>query len=366
MKFKFTTFVLAFAMLLRKNFKYREVSAMLTLALTCSVMLTSCGGGANNNVETPVGLNQTEAGTELIDEMEGIAPYVLTFTSNGDGTCSVTGLDINPAYTREFVMEIPERSPAGDTVISVAWETIEIDDVIPYYLTTDTDAKITEAIQRCTESGDFADVMRLLRVKSIYEPVIWEMITVEELKRQTLENFPMIKYTDFYVLDSGLSENEISNAEDALKKCAPEIYTPSFAADEYRKLTAILREQGVSVEEISSFFAEGKVHGIHKYAFNIAAISLPDTIMALEDGCLAYCNVIVGENMNAEILLALDDMKGARIYSKSPLPPVDFESGVYKNSVSFYWYSETEPSDGSALTWHFETDIYGKRFPKMW
>ena len=43
-------------------------------------------------------------------------PYHLYFLSNGDGTCSLRYITTDPANEQDYVIEIPETSPAGDTV----------------------------------------------------------------------------------------------------------------------------------------------------------------------------------------------------------------------------------------------------------
>ncbi len=63
--------------------------------------------------------NETEDATDVATEEETTAPVVpapsLKFLSNGNGTCSVTGIgDVTDVY-----VSIPERSPSGDVVIAI-------------------------------------------------------------------------------------------------------------------------------------------------------------------------------------------------------------------------------------------------------
>ena len=57
----------------------------------------------------------TEKPTEKVTEAETEPPVSLKYTSNGNGTCSVTGIG---NYTDAYVI-IPEKSPAGDVVTSI-------------------------------------------------------------------------------------------------------------------------------------------------------------------------------------------------------------------------------------------------------
>ena len=78
------------------------------------------------------GDEEIDAGPVTVDPGDGTAPYEvypgdpnypyeaypkLKFTSNGDGTCQVS--QVNPLFTKGNVT-IPEKSPAGDTVTSIA------------------------------------------------------------------------------------------------------------------------------------------------------------------------------------------------------------------------------------------------------
>lgn len=57
-----------------------------------------------------------------IDEYHGMkadVPYTLTFTPNGDGTCTLTRVDVNLLYEKPITLVIPSVSPAGDTVTRI-------------------------------------------------------------------------------------------------------------------------------------------------------------------------------------------------------------------------------------------------------
>ncbi len=56
---------------------------------------------------------------KIEDSFEDGKPYHLYFLSNGDGTCTLKYVTVNPENEQNFVLEIPEKSPAGDTVTSV-------------------------------------------------------------------------------------------------------------------------------------------------------------------------------------------------------------------------------------------------------
>ena len=68
---------------------------ILAFALLMALSLVSCG-------ETP---DETQGGEDV-----SVVTGDLEFTSNGDGTCYVSGIG---GYAGAFTVEIPEKSPAG-------------------------------------------------------------------------------------------------------------------------------------------------------------------------------------------------------------------------------------------------------------
>lgn len=50
------------------------------------------------------------------------SPYEISYTSNGDGTCYVDGVSLKEGKSPASVLEIPARSPAGDTVTAIRCE----------------------------------------------------------------------------------------------------------------------------------------------------------------------------------------------------------------------------------------------------
>ena len=77
--------------------------------------------------------------------------YLISYESNGDGTCYVSEIRTDPSYTQSFVLEIPERSPAGDIVTEIRCEPFEIH--LPEYLSEKDYDEIMERLQQSLEAG---------------------------------------------------------------------------------------------------------------------------------------------------------------------------------------------------------------------
>lgn len=91
---------------------------------------------------------------ESSGESDGISmgkPYELTFTSNGDGTCYVSEIEINPAYRQDFVLEIPNTSPDGDRVTEIRVERFE--NPVPAVMTVASYQKIDQILKDKVASG---------------------------------------------------------------------------------------------------------------------------------------------------------------------------------------------------------------------
>ena len=100
--------------------KYVSVLAMiLTVFMLCS-SLVGC------DLLDTLKQNKEEANKQELfkdlkieDTFEDGKPYHLYFISNGDGTCALKYVTMDPEYEQDFVLEIPEKSPAGDIVTSI-------------------------------------------------------------------------------------------------------------------------------------------------------------------------------------------------------------------------------------------------------
>ena len=63
--------------------------------------------------------------------------YTITYTSGKDGTCYVSDITINPEYTEEIILEIPETAPNGDKVIAIRCSPLAFDPPVPTIIPED-------------------------------------------------------------------------------------------------------------------------------------------------------------------------------------------------------------------------------------
>lgn len=134
-------------------------------------------------------------------------PYHLYFLSNGDGTCSLRYITTDPENTQDYVIEIPETSPAGDTVVAIKLEqdataVSSIAD-FPVVLTAPTMEALCKKAQMSSMS-DF-DYNKFTAYFLKLSPAnIGDAATREEL----INSYPIAVYGDIYVFDRGASETE--------------------------------------------------------------------------------------------------------------------------------------------------------------
>ena len=117
---------------------------MLTVAFMLCVscfVFTACDSKSENQNETT---NTTDDSPSAGDTPKD-APYELEFVSNGDGTCYVSEITINPLYGKEFVLEIPKKSPSGDRVTEIRPDCF--DNLLPSVMTEESYQKIDKKLR---------------------------------------------------------------------------------------------------------------------------------------------------------------------------------------------------------------------------
>lgn len=149
------------------------------------------------------------ADLKLEDTFEDGKPYHLYYISNGDGTCAVKYMTTNPENTEDFVIEIPETSPAGDTVVEVdlqlsrarsLWDPNESStQLLPLVLRPqDLDTLCTKMQMNGMEGFD------LNKFKAYYLKI--SLTDREEpYRREAADAFPIAELGDIYVFDMNAS-----------------------------------------------------------------------------------------------------------------------------------------------------------------
>ncbi len=92
------------------NFKKQKIWVNILCYVLCALMLVACSADAETIDPESVG-----------NEVFGDQPYNIFYTSNGDGSCTVSDIRIDRDYSGEIHLVIPETSPDGDKVTSIDW-----------------------------------------------------------------------------------------------------------------------------------------------------------------------------------------------------------------------------------------------------
>ena len=146
-------------------------------------------------------------GLEPLDSFAQGEPYRLYFLSNGDGTCSLKFITTNPAYEGDFVLEIPETSPAGDvvteidinqTVRSVKWQ----DTDFPYVLTPE----MLDALSQTAKENSI-NAFDLHKLRAYYLRLSVTGLDEQEYQ-EMVAAFPIVATRDVYVFDVNASMTE--------------------------------------------------------------------------------------------------------------------------------------------------------------
>ena len=149
---------------------------------------------------------------KLEDTFEDGKPYHLYFMSNGDGTCAVKYMTTDPDNTQDFVVEIPETSPAGDKVTQVDLQ-----------LTTaerawDPDEPTTQQLPLVLRAADLDAICAQMKGKGIKDfdlnkfKAYYLKIALTDMddmaKLEAEDAFPIAALGDIYVFDMNASVAE--------------------------------------------------------------------------------------------------------------------------------------------------------------
>lgn len=184
------------------------LAALLAAILLC-FPLASCD--MNEGID-PDQKEQLFKDLKIEDTFEDGKPYHLYFLSLGNGTCSVEFVTTDPDCTEDFVIEIPETSPTGETVVEVdfhlspskrIWDNTEhATEQLPLVLPAQDMEIICSAMQ---QNGIKA--FDLNKFQAYYLKIALGKLN-EINKQEAIENFPLAQLGDIYVFDLNASAAE--------------------------------------------------------------------------------------------------------------------------------------------------------------
>lgn len=134
-------------------------------------------------------------------------PYHLYFLSNGDGTCALKYITTDPANTQDFVIEIPETSPAGDAVTSIAVaHGVRDCGTISDFPIVMTAAMMDEVCEVAQVNG--MPEFDYMRFTAYYRKISVAQIDDPALREEWIEAYPIAAYGDIYLFSSSHVEGE--------------------------------------------------------------------------------------------------------------------------------------------------------------
>ena len=344
--------------------KIKITALLVVITMLCTFSLASCDIA---DILGTVGEVDLESAVDLLDEenvfkgyvLADDVPYELEYTSNGDGTCAVTGVKINSKYYDEYTFEIPEKSPDGDTVTSIAWGKVfdPITHNTPRYLTMETMDKIEQACENEVDDYKAFLYRKLFAYYTLQDPTAAQS---ETLKNEMIKSFPFLEYMLMYVLDSSTSKSECL----AISVLIDEIIE-DCAVTEYKKIISAWVANGMPEEEALSYYGDEYTPRYGYYVTFITRFNIPDSITEITDGSLdnlVVCGeTIVGVNVPQDVLRKIVDSIG-NVYSKRTEPPAEWgEEELEKYKYKVYWYSETRSEGGNWFKWTFVDGVPTQR-----
>lgn len=155
------------------------------------------------------------AGLAVQDSFADQKPYHLYFLSNGDGTCTLRYVTTNSLCYEDYVIEIPEKSPAGDTVTIIDLEQSSQQNGmcragVPGVLT----ASVMEALLQTARENEISDFHCNQMLAYFMRCSLADLGPVA--RQQMLDTYPMAAFGDIYVLDRCSSATELEQVYELL------------------------------------------------------------------------------------------------------------------------------------------------------
>lgn len=173
----------------------KRLCIFIVMVIVMSAVLTSCNFAADIIHNAKRSLYEKT----IWDSSLGDQPYSFEFVSRYDGTCYIKNILINPSVDQPFVMEIPEKSPEGDTVEEISiraaaqgWGAATIE--FPVMVRADTFDTL------CAEmEANGMSESECLELKGCYLKLSPEGLS-ERGKAELLDAYPVVGVGDVYLV----------------------------------------------------------------------------------------------------------------------------------------------------------------------
>jgi hypothetical protein len=169
--------------------------AILICLVTFALLLCACDGGLVEELNSPASAYEPFAKES----------YYIAYTSNGDGTCFVSGIVVKEAGVD---VKIPKKSPDGDTVTAVkaAFSAAAYPVELPHVLTEQQYDAIMDTMR---ENG--AKEFDIAKALAYYMPCS------EKSSQDKLEQYPLAAHSKIYILTDTVTDAEYQNIAERLE-----------------------------------------------------------------------------------------------------------------------------------------------------
>lgn len=336
----------------------------LLLALLLLFSLTSC-------IDT-----EEDEDYDPTADMADNEPYRLTLTSNGDGTCSVTGVLINPRHKQEFDFVIPDTSPDGELVTAINWgNPFKLSDNVPRVMTLERYNAIVEeflaAIGDQKTDPYSKGAIALRQFQALYSRYSKEAISSHSTPSQLekiLKKYPVLEYSDVAVLYEDVKPHELN----ALEKYIHE-YVPTLSAkNELEHLKKSLKLKNLNADKIATLLEPYAIKDGYSSVW-VKSLTLPSGLTEINEGAFKNFTILTSKNGmeleeysyvvapneasdSALAALTLSPIQTVYSFRTEPFPRDDAfnDKQLYKVSL----YSETQPVRQNIETyWHYVNGV---------
>lgn len=248
---------------------------------TSAAVLSPTKEDKSLEAEAPANTAAERLGLKTYHGMKANETVRLTFTSNGDGTCALTDIDVNLLYEKPFTLVIPDKSPDGDTVTAVDTHDTYGLSGLPLYLSEEDGHGMFAVLAENIGESDYY-YKKLLAYYGGENGVRKLENQPDEEKRQAmLDAFPITAAVGLWVYDPSANVYERMWAARMLHLNAPEIDMVTRYEYLLHLQTAADAAGGLRMPmQPDEFRADGRY---------IRAIVLPETVERINVGAFGTC-----------------------------------------------------------------------------
>lgn len=182
----------------------------LLIGMLTAAMLTACGGDDQNAADLYRGMSDDTA-------------YQLIYEPLGQGECKVS-VDLNPRYTQDFVVTIPETSPDGDAVVEFSCDSPLFSYWLPAEFYEEMRAHVLFYYQNDETNFHYQKFCSWWTKRSLKD------VASEDMKQQLLERYPCTAVMDIYTFDPTADERDAQEVYRVICEAAPHLTQETFAA----------------------------------------------------------------------------------------------------------------------------------------